>query len=107
LAKQAEVKEMLKVMEEVGMIKESDIPRSSLVVPVRKTNADLCFCLDDRKINEVTKKDCLPETSIDDMLDTLTAAKRFSLLDMKSCCWKVALNSDNEEQTAFSTDHGL
>jgi hypothetical protein len=39
--------------------------------------------LDCRKLNEVSKKDCLPLSTIDDTLDTLIGAKWYSTLDLK------------------------
>jgi hypothetical protein len=58
LAKQAEVSEMLDDMQRHGVIEESDSPWLSPVILVRKKNGELCFCMDYRKLNSVTKKDC-------------------------------------------------
>jgi hypothetical protein len=76
VAKQAEVKEMLDNMQRHGVIEESESPWSSPVVLVRK-NGELRFCVDYRKLNDVTKKDCFPLPRIDDTLDTLAGAKWF------------------------------
>jgi hypothetical protein len=40
-------------------------------------------------------KDCFPLPSIDDSLDKVAGAKWFSILDMKSGCWHVALHTDD------------
>jgi hypothetical protein len=45
---------------------------------VWKKNGDLCFCMDYRKLNDVTKKNCFPLPRIDNTLDTLAGAKWFS-----------------------------
>jgi hypothetical protein len=84
LAKQAEVKEMLDDMQRHGVIEESDSPGPSHVVLVRKKNEELHFCVDYRKLNDVTKKDCFPLPRIDDTLDTLAGAKWVSTLDLKA-----------------------
>jgi hypothetical protein len=55
LAKQAEENEVLQDMKQRA-IEESDSPRSLLVVLVR-INEDLRFCVEERKMNDVTK-DC-------------------------------------------------
>jgi hypothetical protein len=68
LAKQAEVSEMLDDMQRRGVIEESDSPWSSPVVLVRKKNGELRFCVDYRKLRDVTKKDCFPLPRIDDTL---------------------------------------
>jgi hypothetical protein len=68
LAKQAEVREMLYGMQCHGVIEESNSPWSSPVVLVMKRNGELRFCVDYRKLNNVTKKDCFPLPRIDDPL---------------------------------------
>jgi hypothetical protein len=51
---------MLDDMRRHGVIEESDSPWSSPVVLVRKKNGELRFCMDYRKLNDVTKKDYFP-----------------------------------------------
>jgi hypothetical protein len=94
---------MLDDMKGKGVIEESEGPWSSPVVLVRKKNGDLRFCVDYRKLNDVTKKYCFPLPRIDDTLDTLEGAKWFSTLDLNSGYWQVALHPDDKEKTAFST----
>jgi hypothetical protein len=106
LAKRAEATEMLEDMRWRGVTEESDSPWSSPVVLVQKKNGDLHFCVNYRKLNDVTRKDCFPLPRIDDTLDTLAGAKWFSTLDLKSGYWQVDLHPD-KEKTAFSTGQGL
>jgi hypothetical protein len=51
---------------------------------VRKKDGNLRFCIDYRRSNDVTKKDCFPIPRIDDTLDSLGGTKWFSTLDLKS-----------------------
>jgi hypothetical protein len=62
---------MLDDIERRDIIEDSSASWSSLVVFIGKMNENLRFCVDYKKLNEVTKKDCLPLPRIDDTLDTL------------------------------------
>jgi hypothetical protein len=65
LAKQDEVNEMLKDMKKQGVIQVSDSPWSLPVMLIWKKNGDLRFCMEYRKLNDVTKKDCFLLLRID------------------------------------------
>jgi hypothetical protein len=82
-----------------SVIKESESPLSSPVLTVKK-NGDRTFCMDYKKLNNVTRKDCFLLPRIDNILDTLAGAKWFSTPDMKCGYWQVALHSDSKEKMA-------
>ncbi|GFV99233.1 retrovirus-related Pol polyprotein from transposon 412 [Trichonephila clavipes] len=65
------------------------------------------FCVDYRKLNDVTKKDSYPLPRIDDTLDTLSGHKWFSTLDLKSGYWQVEVHPEDREKTAFTSGQGL
>ena len=56
-ARREEVKEMLRDMLEKNAIEHSDSPWSSPIVLVKKKDGTTRFCVDYRKVNEVTRKD--------------------------------------------------
>ena len=65
------------------------------------------FCIDYRKLNEVTKKDAHPLPRIDEMLESLVGAKWFSTLDLASGYWQVEMDPKSREKTAFTTKYGI
>jgi hypothetical protein len=69
---------------------------------------DLRFGVDCRKLNDVTKMDCFPLPRIDDTLNTLTGASRFSTLDLKSgiCRWPCILTTKRRRRFAQMAVHG-
>ena len=69
------------------VIEESNSPWSSLVVLVTKRDGSTTFCVDYRKLNDVTKKESYPPPRIDDTLTTLSGSAWFSTLDLKSGYW--------------------
>lgn len=107
LAKRKEVKELVSEMERSGIIEPSSSPWSSPVVLVKKKDGSTRFCVDYRKLNDVTKKDSYPLPRIDDTLDTLAGTKWFSTLDLQSGYWQVEIADKDKEKTAFSACGGL
>ena len=89
-----------------NIIEPAQGPWSSPIVLVKKKDGSTRFCVDFRKVNQVTKKDAQPLPRIDDTLDTLGKAQWFSTLDLASGYWQVEEPADREK-TAFATAHGL
>ncbi|GFX04395.1 retrovirus-related Pol polyprotein from transposon 412 [Trichonephila clavipes] len=106
-AKQEEVGTLLREMQENDIIEPSSSPWASPIVLVRKKDGSTRFCVDYRKLNDVTKKDSYPLPRIDDTLDTLSGHKWFSTLDLKSGYWQVEIHPEDREKTAFTSGQGL
>ncbi|UYV78615.1 K02A2.6-like [Cordylochernes scorpioides] len=65
------------------------------------------FCVDYRKLNNVTVKDVYPIPRIDKVMDTLQGTTYFSAIDLRSGYWQVEVKERDKEKTAFTTAHGL
>ena len=99
-------KEVSKMLN-AGVIEPSSSPWAAPVVLVRKKDGTIRYCIDYRKLNDVTKKDSYPLPRIDDSLDVLGKANYFSTLDLASGYWQIQLTDEAKEKSAFCTNSGL
>ena len=77
------------------------------MVLVKKSDGTLRFCIDYRKLNQITRKDSHPLPRITEALDSLGGAHYFSTLDLRSGYWQIEMEDDSKEKTAFITHNGL
>ncbi|CAF4430714.1 unnamed protein product [Rotaria socialis] len=89
-----------------GIIEHSTSPWSSPVVLVKKKDGTTRFCVDYRRLNQITTKDAFPLPRIDDIYDQLTKATHFTKFDFKSGYFQVPLDKADRPKTAFSTRDG-
>ena len=102
-----EVREHIKQLLDVGIIRESSSPWASPIVVVRKKDNSIRLCVDYRQLNSVTVKSSFPLPRIDESLQTLGGAKYLSVLDLASGYHQVAMDENDIEKTAFVTPFGL
>ena len=102
-----ETKQQVTDMLQQGVIQPSHSPWASPIVLVKKKDGKYRFCIDYRKLNEVTKKDAHPLPRIDDLLDALIGSHYFSTLHLRSGYWQVSVADADREKTAFITPDGL
>ncbi|XP_062599620.1 uncharacterized protein LOC134261188 [Saccostrea cucullata] len=102
-----EVDQQLNDMLERGVIEPSNSPWSAPIVLAKKKDGTFRFCIDYRKLNSCTIKDAYPLPRIDESLDQLSGSSWFSTLDLCSGYWKVEMEPDDKQKTAFATRRGL
>ena len=105
--KRAIEKQEIETMLDRGVIEQSSSPWASPIVLVTKKDGSCRFCVDYRKLNEVTIKDAYPLPRVDDCIDALSGSRFFSSLDLNSGYWQVAMDEKDKEKTAFTTTMGL
>ena len=103
LAKREETERSVQEMRELDVIEPSASPWSSPIILVNKKDGSTRFCVDYRKLNNVTHKDSYPLPCIDDTIEVLSGAKFFS----QEWLLAVPLEDSAKEKTAFSTESGL
>ncbi|XP_026003826.1 uncharacterized protein LOC113009615 [Astatotilapia calliptera] len=100
---QRELAEMLRM----GVIEESHSAWCSPIVLVAKKDGSIQFCVDYRRVNEVSRFDAYPMPRVDELLDRLGTARFFTTLDLTKGYWQIPLSAEAREKTAFSTPYGL
>ena len=65
------------------------------------------FCVDYRRLNEISRKDSYPILRIDETLRTIAAAKYISKVDVISAFHRIRVKDDDEWKMAFNTRFGL
>jgi len=98
-----QVHEMLKQ----DVIEPSNSPWASNVVVVKKKDNSLRFCVDYRRLNDVTIKDSYPLPRISDCLDALSSGRYFSAFDLRSGYFQVQMEESDKEKTSFVTRSGF
>ena len=106
-ADRAVVREEVQKMLESGAIRHSRSPWASPIVLVRKKDGSVRFCVDYRRLNDITKKDVHPLPRTSDMLESLAGAKIFTTLDAASGYWQIPMKASDVEKTAFVCSEGL
>ena len=77
------------------------------MVLVSKSDESVRFCVDYCRLNAMTKMNEFPLPRVDDCLDMLSGMKYFSILDLASGYWQVAMSPESKEKIALITHEGL
>ena len=103
---QDSLKAQLEKWDKHGVIEPSYSPWAANVVPVKKKDNSIRWCIDYRKLNAVTKKDSFPMPSVSETFNALAGSCLFSSVDMEGAFHSVAIHPADREKTAFITPFG-
>ncbi|KAI3220470.1 hypothetical protein DTO012A9_10171 [Penicillium roqueforti] len=91
---------------EKGFIVPSSAPYASPILMAKKPGGGLRFCVDFRRLNAITRKDCYPLPLIDEVLQRTSKAKFFTKLDIRQGFHRIRLTPAAEDLTTFRTRYG-
>lgn len=97
-----ELNKQLDEMLRDDVVEPSCSPWNNPVTMALKSDGGLRFCLDSRKLNQLSKHDAYPLPYITHILDQLREARYLSSIDLKSAFWQVPLEESSKEKTAFT-----
>ena len=97
------ISEMCEQFQRDNIIRPSQSPWSSPVVLQKKKDGSWRFCIDYRKLNEVTEKDNYPLPRIQEIFDALAGAEYFTTLDFHGGYHQVPIDETDRPKTAFVT----
>jgi len=104
---QKEVEKELDNMLKLGIIEPSTSSYSSPIVVVRKPDGSNRFCVDFRKLNNVTVFHPEPMPQPEQIFAKLETDQYFSTFDFSKGYWQVPMTEKDKDFTSFVTHKGL
>lgn len=101
------IENLIDEMLENKIVSPSNSPWASPVVIIKKKDGTDRFCIDYRKLNNLTVKDNYPIPMISETLDSMKGSFFFTTLDLASGYWQMALDEASKLKTAFISSKGL
>ena len=92
---EANLKEQMDTWERQGVIEPSNSPWSFGLIPVQKKNGKTRWCVDFRRLNEITLKDSYPLPNMESNLSRLAHSKVFSAIDGAGAFHAVPIRAED------------
>lgn len=107
LAKRRAIDGALDELLATNVVRRSDSPWASPVVPVEKKDGSFRLCVDYRRLNALTRKDAYPLPTIESIVGNLGSARYFTILDASKGYLQVEMDREDQAKTAFTCHRGL
>ncbi len=88
-------------------IQASSASYSLLILFIEKPERRIRFCVDYRRLNAITKKDCYPIPFIEETLAQLEGANYFIKIDICQAFYRIRMSKDSEELITYLTRFGI
>nr|GEW50127.1 putative reverse transcriptase domain-containing protein [Tanacetum cinerariifolium] len=105
-SKMKELAEQLQELSDKGFIRPSSSPWGAPILFVKKKDRYFCMCIDYRKLNTLTMKNCYPLPRIDDLFDQLQGSSVYSKIDLRSGYHQLRVHEEFIPKTMFRTRSG-
>jgi len=106
-SEQEALKEFIKENLNTGCIQPTSSLHGAPVLFIKKKDGSLHLCVDFRRLNCISKKDCYSLPLISDLLDSPHKAQFYSKIDLCHTYHLVCIADSDEWKTAFRTCYGL
>ena len=105
------MRDQVQDMLDKNIIRDSSSSWCSPVLLIKKTLDDgsikYRFCIDLRRVNDLTSKDCYSLPRIDETVDALCGSMFFSSMDIDRAFWQVVMADEDRQKFAFRVDGRL
>jgi len=102
-----DLRRQLDIWLEHDVIEPANSPWSfNLVAAKKKDDGRIRWCVDWRRLNDITKKDSFPMPTVQDSLARLAGSSIFSAVDMQGAFHCIEMDPRDREKTAFATPFG-
>ena len=78
-----------------------------VVAPKRNNPSEVRVCGDHRQANKAIKQERHPIPTVDELLQDMSGATKFSKVDLKAGYHQILLDKESRSITTFTTHHGL
>ena len=93
------IEETIKNLIDNGIIKKCNSPWNTPMVSVwKKGKQEVRLCLDFRKLNAITERQCFPMPNVEDLLNKLNGAGYFSTIDLGNAYYQVQLAEESQKK---------